>query len=106
MKRKIAGFESRCLICQKIKAEHRKPIGLLKPLKRPKWKLKYITMDFVSRLPETRKYSNAIWVIVDRLTKSTHFVPFRMGTKMHVMTDMFIKEVVRLPASIVSDRAS
>ena len=64
-------------------------------------------MDFVLGLPETSRHNNAIWVIVDRLTKFAHFVPFRIGTKVHTMADMFIKEIVRLhgfPTSIVSDR--
>lgn len=56
---------------------------------------------------KTSKHNNAVWVIVDKLTKFAHFVPFKIGTKMYVMADMFIKEIVRLhgiPASIVSDR--
>ena len=66
-------------------------------------------MDFVLGLPETSRHNNAIWVIVDGLTKSAQFVPFRTGIKMHTMADMFIKEIVQLhgtPALIVSDRDS
>ncbi|XXG69007.1 hypothetical protein AAC387_Pa06g1975 [Persea americana] len=65
LKREITRFVSRCLTCQKIKAEYKKPPRLLKPLKRPKWKWEHITMDSVSRLPETSRHNNAIWVIVD-----------------------------------------
>ena len=74
MKRKIAQFVQTCLICQQVKAEHQKPSGLLQPLEIPEWKWKNITMDFVSGLPRTQRGHDAIWVIVDRLTKSTHFL--------------------------------
>ena len=79
MKREIAAFVSRCLACQMIKAEHQKPPGLLQPLEIPEWKWEHITMDFVSGLPTTKKGNNAIWVIVDRLTKSAHFIPLKIG---------------------------
>ena len=74
MKREIAEFVSRCLTCQQIKAEHQKPAGLLQPLPTPEWKWERITMDFVVELPRTQSGHDAIWVIVDRLTKSTHFL--------------------------------
>ena len=69
MKREIAAFVSRCLTCQLIKAEHQKPPGLLQPIEIPEWKWENIAMDFVSGLPSTKKGNNAIWVIVDHLTK-------------------------------------
>ena len=75
MKREIAEYVSRCLTCQKVKSEHQRPSGLLQPLEIPEWKWEHITMDFVVGLPATRKGYDAIWVIVDRLTKSAHFLP-------------------------------
>ena len=74
MKREIAAFVSRCLICQQVKAERQKPSGLLEPLPIPVWKWDHITMDFVFSLPRTREGHDGIWVIVDRLTKSAHFL--------------------------------
>ena len=65
MKKDIAEFMSRCLVCQQVKAEHRKPSGTLQPLPIPEWKWEHITMDFVVGLPRTRAGFDAIWVIVD-----------------------------------------
>lgn len=76
MKKDVAGFVSRCLTCQQVKAEHKRPAGLLQPLPVPEWKWEYITMDFVTGLPRTRQGYDAVWVIVDRLTKSAHFSLF------------------------------
>ncbi|GJX58568.1 putative reverse transcriptase domain-containing protein [Tanacetum coccineum] len=73
MKRDIAEYVSRCLTCSKIKAEHQKPSGFLQQPKIPKWKWEKITMDLVTKLPRSRSGYDAIWVIVDRLTK--HDVP-------------------------------
>ena len=64
-------------------------------------------MDFVTRLPRIAKKNNAVWVIVDRLTKSAHFLPFRVGTPLDKLAQMYIDGIVRLygvPISIVSDR--
>ena len=77
MKRDIAEFMARCLICQQVKAEHRKPSETLQPLPISEWKWEHIIMDFVVGLPRTRAGFNAIWVIVDRLTKSAYFLPIR-----------------------------
>lgn len=107
MKRSIARYVERCLSCQKVKAEHQRPSGLLNPLKIPKWKWEHITMDFVVRLPKTVRGNDAKWVIVDRLTKSSHFLPVKMTYKMEQFAQLYVREIVRLhgvPVSIVSDR--
>ncbi|XP_075499214.1 uncharacterized protein LOC142537594 [Primulina tabacum] len=75
IKRDIVDFISQCLSCQMIKAEHQRPTGLLQPLPIPEWKWDQITMDFVTGLPQLPGGFNSIWVIVDRLTKSAHFIP-------------------------------
>ena len=75
MKRDVIGYVERCLTCQQVKAEHQRPAGLLQPLEIPEWKWDQVTMDFVSGLPRTNKGHNSIWVVVDRLTKSAHFIP-------------------------------
>ena len=107
MKREVAEYVSRCLVCQKAKVEHQRPSGKLQSLNIPVWKWDEISMDFVSGLPRTKKGKEAIWVIVDRLTKSAHFIPICMTYKMEKLAELYIKEVVRLhgvPTSIVSDR--
>jgi len=75
MKRDITDYVKKCLTCQKIKDEHQRPTGELRPLEVPTWKWDSISMDFVMGLPLMTSRKNSIWVIVDRLTKSTHFVP-------------------------------
>nr|GEU52419.1 putative reverse transcriptase domain-containing protein [Tanacetum cinerariifolium] len=77
MKADIETFVSRCLACAKVKAKHQKPSGLLQQPEIPKWKWENITMDFVSGLPRTPSGYDSIWVIIDRLTKSTHFLPMK-----------------------------
>ncbi|GAU50224.1 hypothetical protein TSUD_141520 [Trifolium subterraneum] len=81
MKVEIAEFVSRCIVCQQVKIEHQKPAGSLQPLERPEWKWEYITMDFVSGLPRNQKGEDSIWVIVDRLTKSAHFIAVKSTYK-------------------------
>ena len=73
--RDITEFMSKCLTCQQVKLEHHRPSGLLQQLPIPEWKWDMITMDFVSSLPRTSSGYDAIWVIVDRLTKMAHFLP-------------------------------
>nr|ABA92080.1 retrotransposon protein, putative, Ty3-gypsy subclass [Oryza sativa Japonica Group] len=75
MKREIAEYVAVCDVCQRVKAEHQKPAGLLQPLKIPEWKWEEIGMDFITGLPRTSSGHDSIWVIVDRLTKVAHFIP-------------------------------
>ncbi|XP_070008456.1 uncharacterized protein [Nicotiana sylvestris] len=74
MKKNIVAYVARCLNCQQIKYEHKKPGGLLWKLEISEWKWERITMNFVVGLPRTQWKFNAVWVIVDRLTKSAHFI--------------------------------
>ena len=107
MKRDISEYVAKCLTCQQVKAEHQVPSGLLNPLPIPQWKWDNITMDFVSGFPLTQKKHDAIWVIVDRLTKSAHFLPIRLDYSMDRLADLYVNEIVRLhgiPVAIVSDR--
>ena len=71
----MAEYVAICDTCQRVKAEHQRPAGLLQPLKIPEWKWEEITMDFIVGLPRTQKGYNSIWVVVDRLTKVAHFIP-------------------------------
>ena len=107
MKRDIADFVSRCLTCQQVKAEHQKPAGLLQSLPIPQSKWERNTMDFMVRLPRFRSGHDSIWVIVDRLTKSTHFLPIRNSDSLDKLAQLYVREIIRLhamPVSIVSDR--
>nr|GEZ49753.1 hypothetical protein [Tanacetum cinerariifolium] len=76
IKQDIATYVGRCLICQQVKIEHQCASGLLQPLDIPVWKWDEISMDFVTGLPRTQKKNDAIWVVVDRLTKSLTFFLF------------------------------
>ena len=107
MKRHVEDFVRRCLTCQQVKAEHQRPAGLLQPLEIAERKWEHITMDFVTHLPRTSRKHDAIWVIVDRLTKSAHFLAVRMTFTLEGLCRLYIREIVRLhgvPVSIVSDR--
>jgi hypothetical protein len=77
MKVDISKYVAACEVCQRVKAEHKRPTGLLKPLEIPKWKWEHIIMDFVVGLPRSPRGRDAIWVVVDRLTKSAHFIPMK-----------------------------
>ncbi|GJW03331.1 putative reverse transcriptase domain-containing protein [Tanacetum coccineum] len=77
MKRDIAIYVSKCLTCAKMKAEHQRPLGLLQQPEIPEWKWDKITMDLITKLPRLRSGHDAIWVIVDRLTKLAHFLAIR-----------------------------
>ena len=109
MKRDVVDYVSKCLTCQLVKIEHQRPAGQLQLLDIPEWKWDHITMDFVSALPKTRSSCEMIWVIVDRLRKSAHFVPLKVGCSMEKLATIYVTEIVRLhgiPISIVSDRDS
>jgi hypothetical protein len=77
MNKDVVDYIARCMECQKVKAEHRHPKGLLQPLRIPKNKWEVITMDFIMGLPITNKQHDSIMVVVDKLTKATHFVPMK-----------------------------
>ncbi|WVZ80504.1 hypothetical protein U9M48_027974 [Paspalum notatum var. saurae] len=107
MKRDIAAFVAQCDTCNRIKAEKQRPAGLLKPLDIPMWKWEKITMDFIVGLPRTPKGNDSIWVIVDRLTKSAHFIPVKATHNAPRLAELYIQNVLRLhgvPISIISDR--
>jgi len=107
MKREIAEWVSKCYTCQRVKAEHQRPSGLLQPLEIPEWKWEHIAMDFIVGLPRTKANHDAIWVIVDRLTKSAHFLPINERFSLDKLVHMYLKEIVvrhGVPVSIVSDR--
>ncbi|GKD32187.1 putative reverse transcriptase domain-containing protein [Tanacetum coccineum] len=106
MKADIATYVSKCLTCLKVKVEHQKPSGLLVTPKIPQWKWDNITMDFITKLSRTSSGYDTIWVIVDRLTKSAHFLSMRKNDSMDKLTRLYLKEVVTrhgIPVLIICD---
>ncbi|GKE08657.1 putative reverse transcriptase domain-containing protein [Tanacetum coccineum] len=109
MKAEIATYVSKCLTFAKVKAECQKPSGLLVQPVIPIWKWENITMDFITKLPKTSTGQDTIWVIVDRLTKSAHFLPMKEADSMDKLTRQYLKEVVsrhRVSVLIISDQDS
>ncbi|GKA68138.1 putative reverse transcriptase domain-containing protein [Tanacetum coccineum] len=109
MKAEIATYVSKCLTYAKVKAEHQKPSRLLQQPEILEWKWEKITMDFVSGLPRTPSGYDSIWVIVDRLTKSDHFLPIKKTDSMEKLTQLYLKEIIcrhGVPVSIILDRDS
>ncbi|GKB51488.1 putative reverse transcriptase domain-containing protein [Tanacetum coccineum] len=105
MKAIIAEYVGKCLTCSRVKAECQKPSGLLVQPEIPMWKWERITMDFVTKLPKISNGHDTIWVIVDRLIKSAHFIPTRETDSMETLTRLYIKEIVSrhdVPISIIS----
>jgi hypothetical protein len=93
MKKDIVEYIARCMECQKVKAEHRHPGGLLQPLPIPEWKWEVATMDFIMGLPRAGKQHDSIMVVVDKLTKVAHFIPLKTTHKAVDVTDIFMREV-------------
>jgi hypothetical protein len=77
MKVDVAKYVSSCGVCQRVKAKHKRPAGLLQSLEDPGWPWDDIAMDFVVGLPCTRRCKVAVWVVVDRLSKVAPFIPIR-----------------------------
>ncbi|XP_074290623.1 uncharacterized protein LOC141617338 [Silene latifolia] len=98
MKKEVTEFVARCLTCQKVKGEQRRPQGKIQSVEVPKWKWELISINFNVGLPRTRQGNNMIWVIVDCLTKSANFIPMKdtwskiqlaLGYRKHVMSMAF-----------------
>ncbi|KAI3815601.1 hypothetical protein L1987_15275 [Smallanthus sonchifolius] len=91
----------------KVKVEYQKPSGFLQQPEIPMLKWEQISMDFITKLPRTPTGCDTIWVIVDRLTKSAHFLAIKEIDKMEKLSRIYLKEVVSwhgVPISIISDR--
>ncbi|GJT54202.1 putative reverse transcriptase domain-containing protein [Tanacetum coccineum] len=107
MKADIATYVSKCLTCARVKAEHQRPSGLLVQPEIPEWKWDNITMDFITKLPRSSQGFDTIWVIVDRLTKSAHFLPIRENDPLDKLARLYLNRIVArhgIPASIICDR--
>ncbi|GJV33812.1 putative reverse transcriptase domain-containing protein [Tanacetum coccineum] len=107
MKADIATYVSKCLTCARVKAEHQRPSGLLVQPEIPEWKWDNITMDFITKLPKSSQGFDTIWVIVDRLTKSAHFLPIRENDPLDKLARLYLNRIVArhgIPVSIICDR--
>ena len=107
MKKEVVDFIARCLECQKAKSENIHLAGFLQPLPILEWKWEVVTMDFITRLPRTNKQHDSIMVVVDKLTKTAHFIPVKFTHKAVNIADVYMREIARLhgiPKTIVSDR--
>jgi hypothetical protein len=105
----VAAHVVMCNVCQRVKAEHQRPAGLLHPLKIPEWKWKEIDMDFITGLPRTSKGCDSIWVIVDSLTKVAHFILVKTTYKVSQWAEYYMARIVSLhgePKKIILDRGS
>jgi hypothetical protein len=109
MKREITRYVSECDMCQRVKVDHLRPAGNLQPLSIPEWKYENICMNFIVGLPRTLRGYNSIWVIVNRLTKSAHFIPISTTYRVQQYAKLYLSHIVRyhgIPKTIISDRGS
>jgi hypothetical protein len=109
MKRKAAHYVSECDTCRKVKATYMKPRGLFQPLSIPEWKWDDISMDFIVVLPMTAGKFHSIRVIVDRLSKSVHFIPVNTNYKVEKYAKIYIARMLCLHGvskTIISDQRS
>ena len=84
-----------------------KSAGLLQPLPIPSWKWEEISMDFITDLPLTQQGHDSIWVIVDRLTKSAHFIPVKTTDRVGKYAELYVSQIMRLhgvPGTIILDQ--
>jgi hypothetical protein len=109
LKRDVDAHVAMCDVCQRVKTEHQRPVGLLYPLKIPEWKWEEIGKDFITRLSRTSKGYYSIWVIVDRLTKVAHFIPVKTTYKVSQLAKLYMARIVSLhgvPKKVILDRGS
>jgi hypothetical protein len=109
IKHKTAHYVSKCDTYRKVKADYMKPRGLLQLLSIPEWKWDDICMDFIVGLPLTAHKFDSIWVIVDRLSKSAHFILVHTHYDVRRYAEIYIARVLCLhgvPKMITSDRVS
>nr|GEV15693.1 putative reverse transcriptase domain-containing protein [Tanacetum cinerariifolium] len=90
---KVIAYASRQLKPYEVKIEHQRASRLLQPLVIPVWKWDEISIDFVTGLPRTQKKNDAIWVVVDRLTKSAYFLPIRKDFSISRLADIFQQDI-------------
>src|SRR4051812_27571961 len=109
MKRDIARYVDECDVCRCIKAEHQRPAGTLQPVPIPEWKWDKVSMDFITGFQKTQKGNDAIFIVIDRLSKVAHFLPIHESITASQLADFYVSRVVslhRVPLEINSDHGS
>jgi hypothetical protein len=90
-----------------VKTKHIDPSRLLQPFPIPKWKWEVFTVDFITKLPKKMKQHDSIIVVVEKLTKASHFFLVKTTQKETNIANIYMKEIARLhgvPKEIVSDK--
>jgi hypothetical protein len=107
MKKDVADYIVKCMECQRVKDEHRYPMGFLQsfPILERKWEV--VKIHFITKLPRKTRQYDSIMVVVDKLTKASHFVLIKMTHTTTNIADIYMREISRLhgiPKEIVSER--
>jgi hypothetical protein len=109
MKNEVTNFIARCIECKKVKDEKKHPAGLIQPFSILERKWKVVTMDFITKCPRTTKKHDSIMVVVENLTKSSHFILVKLSYKVANIVERYMREVAKrhgVPKNIVCDRDS
>ena len=93
MKTEVAEYIARCFECQQVKTEHQHPTRLLQPLPIPSWKWEIISLDFITGMPRNQNQNDSIMVVVDKLSKTAHFIPIKTTYKAANIADIFLKQI-------------
>ena len=96
MKRDIAQFVAKCDVCRRIKEEHQRPTGTLQPMSIPEWKWDKVGMDFITVFPKTQKGNDAIFVVIDQVSKVAHFLPIRESISDSQLADLYVSRIMSL----------
>jgi hypothetical protein len=109
MKPDVMEYVALCDTCQRVKAKHQRPVGLLQHLRIPEWKWEEIGIDFIVGLPRTQAGYDSIKVIVDHLTKVVHFIPVKTTYSGAKLVELYMSRIVCLhgvPKKIMLNRGS
>ena len=109
MKRDIAELGAKCINCQQVKAEHKRPGDLYQDIDIPTRKWEDVNIDFIVGLPRTRNQNDSIWVTIDSMTKSAHFIPVKATYLAKDYDKLYLNEIVRMhviPFSIILNKGS
>ena len=104
MKKYVVDYISRCMECRRVEAEHRHPTGFLQPLPIPENKWEVTTIEFITKLTRTTRKHDSIMVVVDKLTKASHFVLVKTTHTTTNIAEIYMREIARLhgiPRTIV-----
>ena len=97
MKKEIAKYVAECDTCQRVKASHLKVAGTLQPLPILSWKWDDINMNFIVGLPNISQHHDSISVIVDRLTKTAHFIPVHTTYRANRYAEIYLDRIIVTP---------